>query len=336
MINSEESGMKSRNNEQQMPFRTRAANLFTTVNKKYFIIYAVITLTVVLSFLSDSFLSVHNIINILRQSSMIAIIAVGVFFTIVSAGIDISVGSTVALAGIIMAKVLVDYSAPVFVGVLAGLAVGVAIGFINGYLVTKRRIPAFVATLGMMGAVRGLTYVITNAYPVSGLPKGIYFIGRGYVGPIPVPVIIMVVVYAGAYVIAEHTRIGRFIFAIGGNEEASHLSGIKVDRYKLFAYMTSGGLAALSGIILVSRLASGQPNAGIGYEFEAITAAVVGGTSLYGGKGTIPGVFLGAIFIAILLNGMVLLNISSYYQQMLKGIVLILAVMIDVARNADH
>jgi ribose/xylose/arabinose/galactoside ABC-type transport system permease subunit len=210
------------------------------------------------------------------------------------------------------------------------------VGLINGLLVAKRNIPPFVATLGTMGAVRGLTYVLTNAYPVSGLPKGIDFIGRGYVGPIPVPIIIMLVVYVLAYIVAEHTRVGRFIFAIGGNEEAAHLSGIKIDKYRIFAYMTSGGLAALSGIILVSRLASGQPNAGLNYEFEAITSAVVGGTSLSGGKGTILGVLFGALFISILLNGMVLLNISSYYQQMLKGIVLILAVMVDVARNKGH
>ena len=328
--------MKSNQNGQVSTTQSQILKIFSTITKKYFIIYAVITLVIILSIFSDVFFSAQNLINVLRQSSMIAIIAVGVFFTIVAGGIDISVGSTVALSGIMMAKVIVDYKMPVFIGVLAGLVVGTAIGFVNGHLVTKRRIPPFVATLGIMGAVRGLTYVITDAYPVSGLPKGIYFIGRGYVGPIPVPVIIMIIVYIFAYIVAEHTRAGRFIFAIGGNEEAAHLSGIKVDRYKLFAYMTSGGLAALSGIILVSRLASGQPNAGIGYEFEAITAAVVGGTSLYGGKGTIPGVFLGAIFIAILLNGMVLLNISSYYQQMLKGIVLILAVMIDVARNTDN
>jgi len=318
-----------------MKFSSSAMEVLRVVTKKYFIIYAVIVLTIILGILSDSFLSVQNIINVLRQSSLIAIIAVGVFFTIVSAGIDISVGSTVALSGIIMAKVLVDYNVPVFVGILTGLSVGILVGCINGFLVTNRRIPPFVATLGTMGALRGFTYVITDAYPISGLPAGINFIGRGYLGPIPIPVIIMLIVYIIAFIIAEHTRVGRFIFAIGGNEDASRLSGIKVNRYKMFAYMTSGGLAALSGIILVSRLASGQPNAGIGYEFEAITAAVVGGTSLYGGKGTVPGVFLGALFIAILLNGMVLLNISSYYQQMLKGIVLILAVMIDVARNAD-
>lgn len=310
--------------------------LVRTVNSKYFILYAVIALIIILTILSDSFLSLHNIINILRQSSMVAIIAVGVFFAIVSGGIDISVGSTVGLAGVIMAKSLVELNLPIFLGIIIGLAVGTFVGLINGLLVAKRNIPPFVATLGTMGAVRGLTYVLTNAYPVSGLPKGIDFIGRGYVGPIPVPIIIMLVVYVLAYIVAEHTRVGRFIFAIGGNEEAAHLSGIKIDKYRIFAYMTSGGLAALSGIILVSRLASGQPNAGLNYEFEAITSAGVGGTSLSGGKGTILGVLFGALFISILLNGMVLLNISSYYQQMLKGIVLILAVMVDVARNKGH
>lgn len=307
--------------------------LLITISKKYFILYAVIALFILLSFISDTFFSLHNIVNILRQSSMIAIIAVGVFFTIVTAGIDISVGSTVALAGVIMAKSIVDFGMPIIMGSLIGLLVGGIVGFINGYLIAKRGIPPFVATLGTMGAVRGLTYVLTNAYPVSGLPSAITFLGRGYLGPIPVPVLVMIIVYITAYIVTEHTRVGRFMFAIGGNEEAAHLSGIRINKYRIFAYLNSGVLAALSGLILVSRLASGQPNAGIGFEFEAITAAVVGGTSLAGGKGNILGVFFGALFIAILLNGMVLLNISSYYQQMLKGIVLILAVMIDVSQN---
>jgi ribose transport system permease protein len=313
--------------------KSKVLAILSEISQKYFIVYAVIVLIIILSLLSDAFLSVNNIINVLRQSSMVAIIAVGVFFVIVGAGIDISVGSIVAIAGITMSSFIVDYKFPVFLGILGGLLAGVAVGIINGYLVTKRHVPAFVATLGTMGAVRGLTYVLTNAYPISGLPKSIEFIGRGYVGPIPVPVIMMIVVYVIAYIIAEHTKTGRFIYAIGGNEEAAHLSGIRVDAYRFFTYITSGLLAALSGIILVSRLASDQPNAGIGFEFEAITAAVIGGTSLYGGKGVVIGVFFGAIFITTLLNGMVLLNVSSYYQQMIKGIVLILAVMIDVAKN---
>jgi len=313
--------------------KSKVILIFSEISQKYFIIYAVIALLIILSILSDTFLSVNNIINVLRQSSMIAIIAVGVFFVIVGAGIDISVGSIVAIAGITMSSLIVDYKFPVFLGIIGGILAGMAVGGINGYLVTRRHVPAFVATLGTMGAIRGLTYVLTNAYPVSGLPKSIYVIGRGYIGPIPVPVVIMVVVYIIAYIIAEKTKIGRFIYAIGGNEEAAHLSGIKVHSYRLLTYIASGFLASVSGIILVSRLASGQPNAGIGFEFEAITAAVIGGTSLYGGKGAVIGVFFGALFIAILLNGMVLLNVSSYYQQMIKGIVLILAVMIDVAKN---
>lgn len=303
------------------------------VSKNYFIIYVVLAMFVILSVVSDSFFSVVNIINVLRQSSMIAIIAVGVFFVIVGAGIDISVGSIVALAGIVMSKVMVELNFPLPIGLLVGLLTGAVAGLLNGYLVAYRNVPAFVTTLGTMGALRGLTYVLTDAYPVSGLPSSVAFIGRGYLGPIPVPVLIMVVIYVIAHIVAVKTKAGRFIFAIGGNEEAAHLSGIKVKKMRLYSYVASGVLAAISGIILVSRLASGQPNAGIGFEFEAITAAVIGGTSLYGGKGSVIGVFFGALLIAILLNGMVLLNISSYYQQMIKGIVLILAVMIDVARN---
>ncbi len=307
--------------------------VLSEISRRYFIIYAVIALLVVLSILSKSFLSVNNLINVLRQVSMIAIIAVGSFFVLVVAGVDISVGSIAALSGILTAKFLAEFDWPAWLGIIAGLACGFAAGATNGYLITRRNVPAFVATLGTMGVFRGLTYVLTNAYPVAGLPNSFYFIGRGYIGPIPVPVIIMIVVFALAYVVSENTKMGRFMFAIGGNETAAHLSGIRVARYRFYTYAAGGFLAALSGIILVSRLASGQPNAGIGYEFEAITAAVVGGTSLYGGKGTIIGVFFGAIFIGILLNGMVLLNVSSYYQQMIKGIVLILAVMVDVSKN---
>jgi len=303
------------------------------ISRRYFIIYAVIALFVILGILSKSFFTVNNIINVLRQISMIAIIAVGSFFVLVGAGVDISVGSIAALAGILTAKLLAENRWPVWLGIITGLACGCLAGAINGYLVTRRKVPPFVATLGTMGAFRGLTYVLTNAYPVAGLPKSMNFIGRGYAGPIPVPVIIMIVVFAVAYIVSENTKTGRFLYAIGGNETAAHLSGIRVERYRFFTYAAGGFLAALSGIILVSRLASGQPNAGIGYEFEAITAAVLGGTSLYGGKGNIIGVFFGAVFIGILLNGMVLLNVSSYYQQMIKGIVLILAVMIDVAKN---
>jgi ribose/xylose/arabinose/galactoside ABC-type transport system permease subunit len=316
-----------------MPETPKILRILSDISRRYFIIYAVIALIIILSLLSGVFLTPNNLINVLRQSSMIAIIAVGLFFVIVGAGIDISVGSIVAISGIAMSSLIVNYHFPVVLGIIGGLLAGIVVGVINGYLVTKRFVPAFVATLGTMGAVRGLTYVLTNAYPISGLPKTIDFIGRGYFGPIPVPVIIMVVVYIVAHILAEQTKTGRFIYAIGGNEEAAHLSGIRVDAYRFFTYITSGFLAGLSGVILVSRLASGQPNAGIGFEFEAITAAVIGGTSLYGGKGTIIGVFFGSLFIAILLNGMVLLNVSSYYQQMIKGIVLILAVMIDVAKN---
>lgn len=317
----------------QTNFSYKLLHFFSIIGKKYFIIYAAIVLICVLSILSDSFFTYNNLMNVLRQCSMIAIIAVGMMFVIVTTGIDISVGSTVGLSGVIMALLLVDYNWPVFLGILGGLAVGTAVGVINGYLISKRKLPAFVATLGTMGAARGLTYVLTDAYPISGLPESISFIGRGYVGIIPVPVIIMVAIYILAYIVAEKTKTGRFIFALGGNQQAARLSGIKVDKYLMIVYSAIGFLSGLSGIILVSRLASGQPNGGLGFEFEAITATVIGGTSFYGGKGTVLGTFFGAIFIALLLNGMVLLDISSYYQQMIKGIVLIIAVMIDVNKN---
>lgn len=302
-------------------------------SQNYFIFYIVLASIIVLSFASSAFLTVENLMNVFRQCSIISIIAVGSFLVILTTGIDISVGSTVALVGIVAAKGMADFGINMWLALFAGIVVGLLIGSINAILVTKFSIPAFVVTLGTMGTVRGLTYVLTNAYPISNLPKSLMFIGRGYLGPIPVPVIIMLLIYIIGYIVTEHTKTGRFIYALGGNREAAHLSGINVRLYEGLTYVIGGFLASISGIILLSRLHSGQPNAGIGFEFEAITAAVLGGTSLYGGKGKILGVFLGGLFIAILNNGMTLLNISSYYQQMIKGVILILAVLLDVYKN---
>lgn len=302
-------------------------------NQNYFIFYIVLACVILLSFANDTFLTEENVMNVLRQSSIISIIAVGSFLVILTSGIDISVGSTVAFVGIVTAKLIADYGVPPYVAIVIGIGFGLLVGLLNAYLVAHWHIPAFVVTLGIMGTVRGLTYVLTNAYPVSNLPNSLLFIGRGYVGPIPVPVLIMIVVYAIGYIVTEHTKAGRYIFAIGGNREAAHLSGINVKFYEGLVYVAGGLLAAISGIILLSRLHSGQPNAGIGFEFEAITAAVLGGTSLFGGKGKIFGVFLGALFIAVLNNGMTLMNVNSYYQQMIKGAILVLAVWIDVSRN---
>jgi len=303
------------------------------VSSEYVIIYSVIALCIVLSIASDVFLTTGNIMNVLRQISMIAIIAAGIFFVMVGGGIDISVGATVGLAGIAFAGAMVNWGWHPFLAFILSIIIGCIAGVGNAIMVARAGIPPMIATLAMMSASRGLVYVVTNAYPISGLPKSIAFLGRGYLLGIPFPVIIMAVVYIIAHFVSQKTKFGRFVYAVGGNSEAAHLSGIKVVKIKSITYIICGALAALSGVILVSRLDSGQPNAGLNWEFEAITAAVIGGVSITGGKGKVLGVFFGAILIGLLTNGMTLLNVSSYYQQIIKGAVLAGAIGLDVYKT---
>jgi ribose transport system permease protein len=310
------------------------------VMSEYVIIYAVVILVVVLSVSTPAFLSMNNLMNVLRQTSMIAIIAVGMFFIMVGGGIDISMGAIVGLTGIVFSAGIVKLGwNPLLAGIIA-LAAGAAAGSVTGVTVSYLGIPPFIATLGMMSVARGFTYVLTNAYPISGLPNSIAFIGRGYLGywesiqaGIPWPVVLMILVFIIAHFISQKTKFGRFVYAAGGNPEAAYLSGIKVKRVLTITYIVGGFLSALSGIILVSRLASGQPNAGIGWEFEAVISAVIGGVSITGGKGKVVGVFFGAILIGLLTNGMTLLNVSSYYQQIIKGLVLVFAIGLDVYKT---
>ncbi len=320
--------------------------VFTSIKRvmsEYVIIYAVILLIVVLSFAAPAFLSMNNLMNVLRQTSMIAIIAVGMFFILVGGGIDISLGSLVGLTGIVFSAGIVKLGwSPLLAGIIA-LFVGAIAGSLTGTTVTYLGIPPFIATLGMQSVARGLTYVLTNAYPISGLPESIAFIGRGYLyywegiqAGIPWPVVIMIVVYLVAHFVSQKTKFGRFVYAAGGNSEAAYLSGIRVKKVLTITYILGGFLAAVSGIILVSRLASGQPNAGIGWEFEAIIAAVIGGVSITGGKGKVLGVLFGAILIGLLTNGMTLLNVSSYYQQIIKGLVLVFAIGLDVYKTRQQ
>ena len=311
----------------------QSRNFFTPILRwfdDYPIALAVIGLCVIMSLISSSFLSFNNIMNVLRQISMIAILAAGQFLVLVAGGIDISLGSIVGLAGIIFSMGMVKWGMAPIVAALLAVFIGGISGFFNGFQDAIVGIPAMIATLGTQGVARGLTYVLTNAYPISDLPESISFLGRGYLLSIPWPVIIMLIVFLIIGFISQKTKFGRFVYASGGNPEAAYLSGIKVKKVKITTYVIAGCLASLSGIILVSRLASGQPNAGIGWEFEAIIAVIIGGVSLAGGKGKIFGVLLGAILVGLLTNGMTLLNVSSYYQQIVKGLVLVFAVGLDV------
>lgn len=299
----------------------------------YSIIYAVLILIVILSLASPDFLSVKNFTNVFRQISMIAILSVGMFFVMVGGGIDISCGATVGITGVLFAMFMVNFKINPIIAFFLTIIVGALIGITNGTLVTRFGIPAMIATLATQSIARGLTYVITGAYPISGLPESISFLGRGYVFNIewlPWPVLILIVLAIIAHFVAVRTKFGRSVYAVGGNPEAAYLSGIKDKKIQVITYIALGILSSIAGMILTSRLASGQPNGGLTWEFEAITAAVIGGVSITGGRGKLFGALLGAVLIGLLTNGMTLLNMNSYLQQMVKGIVLMLAIGFDI------
>lgn len=287
---------------------------------------------VLAALMNPRFLTSGNIMTVLRQTSINAVIATGMTFAILTGGIDLSVGSVMAICGAVAATMITG-GMNVFSAILITLAMGLGIGFINGIMISKGRLQAFIATLGTMTLLRGATLVFTNGKPIStGDNSGSEFfskIGTGYLGPIPIPVYIMLVVFILAYYILKHTRSGRYIYALGSNEEATLYSGIKIDRIKLFVYATSGMLAALAGLIITSRLGSAQPTAGVGYELDAIAAVVLGGTSMAGGIGTIFGTAVGALIIGILNNVLNLMQVPSYFQDVAKGIVILLAVLLD-------
>jgi ribose transport system permease protein len=286
-------------------------------------------LVIVLSFMSPYFLTIPNILNIIRQVSIIAIVSFGMTMVILTGGIDLSVGSMLAFAGAISAGMMVNSGFNVFLAILIGLAAGTALGFFNGLAVAKAKLPAFIVTLAMMTVARGFTLIYTDGRPISGFNETFRFFGAGYLGRIPIPVVIMFMFLIVIYVLLKKTPLGRYIYAIGGNETATKLSGINTDKIKIAVYALNGFLAAVSGIILTSRLNSAQPMAGEGYELDAIAAVVLGGTSLSGGSGTVIGTIVGALIIAVLNNGLNLLNVSSFYQLVAKGAVILLAVFLD-------
>ncbi|EPC6192236.1 TPA: ribose ABC transporter permease [Vibrio cholerae] len=293
---------------------------------------ALLFLVVVVSFLNPNFFTVDNLLNILRQTSVNAIIAVGMTLVILTAGIDLSVGSVLALCGA-FAATLVAMEVPVLIAVPTALLAGAALGAISGIIIAKGKVQAFIATLVTMTLLRGVTMVYTDGRPIStgftDTADTFAWFGTGYALGIPVPVWLMVVVFAGAWYLLNHTRFGRYVYAVGGNESATRLSGINVDRVKIGVYAICGLLAALAGIIVTSRLSSAQPTAGMGYELDAIAAVVLGGTSLMGGKGRIMGTLIGALIIGFLNNALNLLDVSSYYQMIAKAVVILLAVLVD-------
>ncbi|WP_338139327.1 ABC transporter permease [Thermus thermophilus] len=282
----------------------------------------------VLSLLSPYFLTPSNLLNILRQVSINAILALGMTVVILKGGIDLSVGSLLALAGAMAAGLAVAGLSPVLAMGL-GIGVAIALGILQGLLVAYAGLPPFIVTLAGLTAFRGLTLVYTDGRPITGLPEPFLFLGNGTVLGIPVPVMAMLLFLLLTHFLLRYTAWGRYLYAIGGNEEAARLSGVPVAPIKVFAYAYSGLAAGLAALVLTGRLNSAQPTAGTGFELDAIAAAVVGGTSLAGGRGTAWGTFLGALIIGVLNNGMNLLNVSAFYQLIAKGVVIVLALLVD-------
>jgi ribose transport system permease protein len=283
-----------------------------------------------LAVMSPDFLTVANLLNVMRQVSINALIAFGMTLVILLGGIDLSVGSMLALSSVFTATLISRGTDPV-VATLVGIASGAVMGAANGLVIAKGKVAPFIATLGTMTILRGLALVVSNGSPVTGINSDFFtMLGGGYVADlIPIPVIWMALMFALIWFVLKKTVFGRHVYAVGGNEEASRLSGVSVDRVKIWVYTLSGAMSAMAGIILTSRLNSAQPTAGAGYELDAIAAVVLGGTSLTGGRGWIFGTLVGALLIGVLNNGLNLLGVSSFYQQVIKGVVILLAVLID-------
>jgi len=294
---------------------------------KYKSLIGLLILCIVISLITPRFLSIANIKNVLTQVSVNAVIAIGMSFVILTGGIDLSVGSILAVSGAVAASIIKS-TGNVFLAIIVALAIGSIIGLINGALISKGRIQAFIVTLATMTIFRGVTYVYTNGTPISSLGQSFSGIGNKMILGLPIPVIFMVIVFGIAFYILSQTRYGRYVYALGGNEDSARLSGINTDKIKTLVYVLSGAAAALSGIIVTSRIGSASPNAGVGFELDAIAAVVVGGTSLSGGEGSVVGTIIGALIIGVLNNGLNLINVSPFYQAIVKGLVILLAVMV--------
>ncbi len=291
-------------------------------------------LVLALSILSPYFLSVSNFLNILLATSVIGVLAYGATFVIAAAGIDLSLGSVLGLSGVVGALAMNALDLPWPLGIIACLATGAACGAINGVLNARAGIPAFIVTLGMLGVARGLGLVLTNGLPVYGLDPAVVYLGQGRPAGIPTPVIVFLLAGAVSHFILGYTRFGRYALVIGDNEGAARAMGVRVERQRILLYVLSGTMAGLAGLLFMARTNAGDPTAGISYELTAITAAILGGTNLFGGRATIVGTLIGALIMGVLQNGLNLLAVSSFYQQMAIGAVLVLAVWLDRINRA--
>jgi ribose/xylose/arabinose/galactoside ABC-type transport system permease subunit len=312
--------------------RKRAATIARRAVREYGILIGFLIVIAVLSIREPTFLTTRNLLNVVRQTSMHGIMAVGMTFVILTAGIDLSVGSLLALAGMVCASMVhADWPLTLVVGVT--LLLGSFTGLVNGMVITVGRVTPFVVTLGTMSIARGLAYIYTGGQPISGFGKEFRFIGTGHVMDVPVPIIIFAFTVLVAAMILKHTTLGRYTYAIGGNEEAVRLSGVNADFYKTMAYVICGFTSAVAAIVLTSRLNAAESTAGEGYELDVIASVVIGGTSLMGGRGSVWGTLVGALLIGTINNGMTLLDVSPHYQPVVKGVIIVAAVLLDRLRE---
>lgn len=296
---------------------------------KYSIYIAFLILCIILSISSPSFLTTANILNVLRQISINGIIAVGMTFVIITGGIDLSVGSVLALSAVIGCSFAHSDTYPLIIPVMVGLSIGTICGVINGLVVARGKVAPFIVTLGMMTVARGLTLVYTSGRPVINLSDAYNRIGGGYFAGIPIPILILLIVILLGVFMLKYTKFGRYVYAVGGNELAARISGVNTDLIKIEVYALTGMLAGLAGVVISSRVMAGSPSVGQGYELDAIAAVVIGGTSLSGGVGGITGTIIGSLIIGVMNNGLDLLNVSSYFQQIVKGVIIVSAVLLD-------
>ncbi len=302
-------------------------------SNKIGILVVLAAMIIFFSIMSNAFFTVDNFLNVFRQVSMLGIASVGFVFVLLTGGIDLSIGSQVTFVNILCAYLMINVGMDPFLAVIICVACTTGFGLINGLIITKLNVLPLITTLCMMNILRGISYIICTGMPIFGFPKSFSFLGQGYIGPIPFPVILMVIAFAvGGFILAK-TYFGRYFYAVGGNEEAAALSGVNITRTKISVYALCGLFAGIAGVIWLSRVNSGQPVTGLGFEFDVLTAVVLGGVSTAGGEGDIAGAIIGVIVIGLLNNGLVLINVSEYFQLVIKGVVLLVAVAADSKRR---
>ena len=296
--------------------------------QRYAIYFVLIFEIIFFAFASDVFFTIRNALNVLRQVSIVGIMAVGMTFVILTGGVDLSIGGVTACVGVICAKMMLAGIHPV-IAILTALCFAGIVGLVNAFFSHEFRLNPMIVTLATLQILKGISYIITGAIPVYGFTEKFKVIGQGYLGPIPIPIIIMLVLYLIAHIVLTYTAFGQSIYGIGGNEEAVRLTGINIRKQKYTAYMLCSMITALAGIVLLSRVNTAQPSAGFGYEMDVITGAVLGGISMSGGEGKITGVLAGVLVMAVLSNGMMMCNVSEYWQWVAKGMVMLAAITYD-------